>query len=239
MHEDHIEISDLRIEIIRKRIKNVHLTVRPPDGAVRITSPLRMEQEELRRFAASKLDWILRKRDEMRAQGRESRRDYVDRESHYVWGRPCLLEIEEGKAAPRVEWEEGRLRLRLRPGSDRAKREAVVDRWCRDQVREALGPLVAKWSVILGVRVESVDVRKMKSKWGSCSPRKRLIRFNSELGKKPPECLEYVVVHELAHLIEASHDARFKALLDRYLPGWRQVRALLNRFPLGQEEVAE
>ncbi|HUX41787.1 MAG TPA: SprT family zinc-dependent metalloprotease [Rectinemataceae bacterium] len=227
---DILEVAELRIELIRKRIKNIHLTVRPPDGAVRITSPLRMDRHTLKAFAESKLDWIRKKRGEMLEKERETPREYVEGECHSVWGLRCLLEIEETKTKARVEWEEGRLRLRMRPGSDTAKREALVEGWYRDQVRQALGPLVEKWSLILGVRVAALDVRRMKSKWGSCSPGKRLVRFNSELGKKPPECLEYVVVHELAHLIEASHNARFKALLGRHLPDWKRRRDLLNRF---------
>ena len=160
----------------------------------------------------------------------------LDRESHYVWGRRYLLKVVEEDAAPSVQLKPSTLILRVRPGTDEEKRQEILDSWYREQIKEAAPALIPEWEAILGVRVERVFVQRMKTRWGSCNPRRRTIRLNTELAKKPRECLEYIVVHELAHLLERRHNDRFVALMDAKMPQWRQYRDMLNGLPLAHEE---
>jgi predicted metal-dependent hydrolase len=227
-----IELGDITINVIQKNIKNIHLSVYPPIGNVRISAPLRMNLDTIRVFAISKLDWIRHQQQKLRSQVRENPRAYIERESHYLWGKPYLLEIDEIDTLPRVELQYHRLLLQVRPGADVAKKRAIMDELYRDQIEAAIPPLIDKWERLMGVDVASFSVRKMKTKWGSCTPTLQTIRFNLELAKKPAECLEYVVVHELAHLLEPSHNQRFIALMDSFLPKWRSYQAELNRIPI-------
>lgn len=167
---------------------------------------------------------------------RESSRAYVKRESHYVWGSRYLLDVIEREAPPKVELRGPRLVLKVRPGASQAQRQHALGAWYRNQVRAAAAPLLAKWQPVLKVEARTVCVRRMKTKWGSCTPDRATIRLNSDLAKKPRACLEYVLVHELAHLIAPTHDARFRAILNRHLPHWPQLRERLNRAPLGHVE---
>ena len=233
-----IQLGDIAVDVAHKRVKNVHLSVYPPTGAVRISAPEHMSLETVRVFAISKLDWIKREQRKLREQARETPREYLERESHFVWGERKLLTIEEVDAPPSVTLLSKQLLLRVRPDSDEDKRQAVVARWYRDQVRAALFPLLAKWEPRIGVAVEQVFVQKMKTKWGSCNSEFGNIRLNSELAKKPPGCLEYILVHEMIHLLEPTHNNRFKRLLDGFLPQWRECRDELNRAPLAHEEWA-
>ncbi len=234
-----IALGGLQADVIRKDIKHVHLSVLPPDGRVRITAPRHMSLDTIRVFAISKLAWIRQQQRKLQAQPREPRRDYLARESHYVWGQRYLLEIVEKDAAPAVELRHHTLVLQLRPGADEARRQEVLDAWYRAQMREKTPALLAKWEGLMDVTLERYFVQRMKTRWGSCNPATRTIRLNTELAKKPPECLEYIVVHELAHLLEPTHNARFTALLARYLPAWRQVRDELNRLPVRHEGWSE
>ena len=230
-----IKLGDIAVEVVFKDIKNIHLSVNPPDGAVRISAPARMSLDTLRVFAISRLAWIKRQRARLREQERETPREYLDRESHYLWGRRHLLTLIEADAAPSLELEHDRLLLRLRPGSDEVKKQAVVARWYRERIKAAAPPLIAHWEALLGVKLERFFVRGMKTRWGSCHPGKRHIRLNTELAKKPRVCLEYIVAHEMAHLVEPTHNARFIALLDRHMPNWRAHRDQLNQLPLRHE----
>ncbi|HYK00157.1 MAG TPA: SprT family zinc-dependent metalloprotease [Thermoanaerobaculia bacterium] len=230
-----IKLGDMVVDVVLKDIKNVHLSVYPPDGAVRISAPKRMSLDTIRLFAISRLTWIRQQQKKLREQEREAPRDYVERESHYVWGKRYLLELREVEAPPCVELRHKRLVLNVRPGTSPAARESVVEEWYRQQLKAAVAPLLARWESLLGVSTRRFFVQRMKTKWGSCNQYQRTIRLNSELAKKPPECLEYLVVHELAHLIEPTHNARFIALMDRFLPQWRLRRELLNRLPVRQE----
>ena len=234
-----IALGGLQADVIRKDIKHVHLSVLPPEGRVRITAPRQMSLDTIRVFAISKLGWIRQQQRKLQAQPREPRRDYLDRESHYVWGQRYLLEIVEKDAAPAVDLRHHTLVLQLRPGADEARRQEMLDRWYRAQLREKAPPLLAKWSELMGVTLERYFVQRMKTQWGSCNPVARTIRLNTELAKKPPECLEYIVVHELAHLLEPTHNARFTALLAQYLPAWPHVRDELNRLPVRHEGWSE
>lgn len=230
-----IELGDFTVDVILKDIKNVHLSVYPPAGRVRISAPKRMSLDTIRVFAISKLDWIKQQQTKLREQERESPRDYVDRESHFVWGKRYLLTVIEIDQPPSIELKNRRMILRVRPRTDEDKRQAIVEEWYREQLKEAVPPLLERWQPLLGVRAERWFVQRMKTKWGSCNHRARTIRLNTELAKKPAECLEYIVVHELVHLLEPTHNARFIALMDRYMPKWQSHRQALNRLPVRQE----
>jgi hypothetical protein len=230
-----IELGKITVDVVRKDIKNVHLSVHPPEGRVRIAAPKRMSLDILRVFAISKLAWIQEQQAKLREQERETPRQYLDRESHYVWGKRYLLAVTESDEPPAVELEPRRLRLRVRPGTGEEKRRELVEEWYRQQLKAALPALLEEWQPRLGVTVERWFVQRMKTKWGSCNPRARTIRLNTELAKKPAECLEYIVVHELVHLLEPTHNARFVALMDRFMPQWQYHRQTLNRLPVRQE----
>ncbi|MFB1478787.1 M48 family metallopeptidase [Corallococcus sp. RDP092CA] len=225
-------IGGVHVEVVKRNIKNVHLTVHPPEGRVRIAAPQRMQKDAIRLFAISKLPWIRRQQDAMRAQEREPSREYLDRESHYVWGRRYLLRITEREAPAAVELGHREMVLYVRPGADEARRQDVLALWYRDQLRLAVAPLMKKWASALCVRVERLFVQQMTTKWGSCNPTAATIRLNTELAKKPPECMEYVLVHELVHLIEPTHGDRFRSIMDQHLPQWPHLRDELNRAPL-------
>ena len=230
-----IELGDVTVDVVLKDIKNVHLSVYPPIGRVRISAPKRMSLDTIRVFAISKLDWIRQQQAKLREQERETPRDYVDRESHYVWGKRYLLTVIESDEPSSIELKHRRMLLRVRPGADETKRQSLVEEWYREQLKEAVPPLLARWQPRLGVRVERWFVQRMKTKWGSCNHKARTIRLNTELAKKPPECLEYIVVHELVHLLEPTHNARFVALMDQFMPQWQYHREALNRLPLRRE----
>jgi predicted metal-dependent hydrolase len=231
-----LQIGDLEVDVIRKDIKNVHLSVLPPAGKVRISAPSHMQLETLRVYTVSRLPWIRRQREKMRSQQRETPRDYVERESHYLWGKRYLLRIVEKDEPTRVERTHRQIILQVRPGATQEKRGEVLAGWYRDRLREAVPPLVARWEPILGVKVRQFFVQHMKTKWGGCSPARGTIRLNSELAKKPPECLEYLVVHEMVHLLEPTHNERFVSLMDRFMPNWRNRRDLLNSLPVRHEK---
>jgi predicted metal-dependent hydrolase len=230
-----LELADITIEVIQKDIKNIHLSVFPPTGAARIAAPSRMNRETIRLFAISKLGWIKREQQKLRTQDRESPREYLTRESHYVWGKRYLLKVIEQDTAPHVILEHRTLVLNLRPGTDNTKREAILAAWYRELIKTVVPALIAKWEAILGVKVNKCFVQHMKTKWGSCNPNRGNIRLNTELAKKPRECLEYIVVHEMMHLLEGSHNQRFLTLMDRFMPHWRLERDMLNRLPVRHE----
>jgi predicted metal-dependent hydrolase len=227
-----IQIGDLTVEVTQKDIKNVHLSVHPPNGRVRIAAPRHLSITAIRAFAIGKLSWIRQQQRKLQEQERETPREYLDRESHYVWGRRCLLKIVERDGPPSVEWRHHRLILAARPGTDENRRAEAIEAWYRDQLRQEARPLAAQWERRLGVRVDRVFIQRMKTRWGSCNPARHTIRLNTDLAKKPRECLEYILVHELVHLLEPTHSARFVALMDQFLPGWELRRDQLNRMPL-------
>lgn len=227
-----INLGEISVDVVQKDIKNLHLSVYPPTGRVRISAPLRMELDTIRVFAVSKLGWIKRQQTKLRAQDRETPREYLQRESHYVWGRRYLLEVVELDVAPTVELQHNKMLLQVRPGASLEKRRALLDAWYREQLKEAVPPLIAKWEPLMGVEVARFFVQRMKTKWGSCNAGAGNIRLNLELAKKPPECLEYIVVHEMVHLLEPTHSNRFTTLMDRFMPKWKFHRDVLNRLPV-------
>jgi predicted metal-dependent hydrolase len=227
-----IDIGDIAVNVVRKNIKNVHLSVYPPNGNVRISAPLRMNLDTIRVFAISKLDWIKKHQQKIRRQVREKPREYIDRESHYLWGKRYLLNIIETEATPHLELQHDRILLYILPDITTDRKRAMIDEFYRHQIEAAIPPLIAKWERLMGLQVNSFTVRKMKTKWGSCTPALQTIRFNLELAKKPAECLEYVIVHEMVHLLEPSHNKRFIAFMDSFMPKWRFYKSELNRLPI-------
>lgn len=231
-----IKLGDIRVDVVRKDIKNIHLSVYPPTGAVRISAPKRLSLDHIRVFALSKLGWIKTQQKKLLEQERETRREYIDRESHYVWGKRYLLKVEEVNATPSVVLKHKQMILSVRPGATHQKRQEIVAEWYRDQVKAALPYLIVKWEKLMGVSVEHCAVRKMKTRWGSCTPQSGRIRINTDLAKKPPECLEYILVHEMTHLLEPTHNNRFVALMDQFVPKWKLYKDELNRLPVRHEE---
>lgn len=231
-----LQLGDVRIEMVRKPIRNLHLSVYPPDGRVRISAPERATVEAVRLFAIKRLGWIRRQQKKLRTQERESPREYLPRESHYVWGRRHLLIVIERDSAPAIELTPRRLRLHIRPGTEPQRRGELLESWYREQLRLALPPLLGAWEKRLGVHPNHIYVQRMKTRWGGCNHASRNLRLNTELAKKPIECLEYILVHELAHLREPTHNAHFMALLDQWMPQWRERRNLLNRLPVRYED---
>jgi predicted metal-dependent hydrolase len=233
---DTLDLGDLHAEVTRKAIKHVHLSVLPPTGKVRVAAPQSMALDTIRLFVISKLAWIRSQQRKLQTQERETPREFLNKESHYLWGKRYQLEISFADVAPSVSLTPRKLQLQVRPGADQARCEEVLDGWYRQQVREAVPALQAKWEPLLGVKAARVFVQRMKTKWGSCTPESGYVRLNTDLAKKPPECLEYIVVHELVHLHEPTHNERFVALMDLYLPHWQHLRRKLNRLPVRHED---
>lgn len=236
MSTQKISIGGISVDVEFKDIKNVHLSVYPPMGRVRIAAPARMSLDTIRLYAIAKLGWIKKQQKKLQGQERETPREYIDRESHYVWGRRYLLKVMEADQVPTIELKHSQMVLTVRPGAGKEKREDVLASWYREQLRIVMSPLIAKWEPLIGVKSSRIFIQRMKTKWGSCNPYSRSIRLNSELAKKSSECLEYVIVHELVHLLEPTHNNRFVALMDKFMPQWRQFRDELNRMPLSHVE---
>ena len=231
-----ISVSDVVVDVVRKDIKNLHLAVYPPDGRVRVAVPLLIDDEAVRLAVISKLAWIKRQQALFQGQDRQSAREYVSRESHYYWGERYLLNVAYHDAPPQViVRNKTTLDLFVREGSDTAQRERVLQEWYRRQLKAAIPPLIAKWEPIIGVEVAEWRVKRMKTKWGTCTIEARRIWLNLELVKKPPQCLEYIIVHEMVHLLERLHNERFVAYMDEFIPQWRLLRDELNQAPLAHE----
>lgn len=230
-----IRLGEIAIAVTRKDIKHVHLSVHPPHGRVTLVAPAGTRLEVARAYAVSRLGWIRSHQARLRAQARETRRRYVERETHYLWGRRYLLSVVHQDSRPFVTLGHRRITLRVRPGSSQAVRERVVQEWHRSLLHDAVPLLIAKWERRLDVKVRAYYLQRMKTRWGGCNPAKRTIRLNTELARKPKDLLEYIVVHEMIHLIEPTHNERFTALLARHYPSWREARAELNELPLGSE----
>jgi predicted metal-dependent hydrolase len=234
--KDIIELGDLSIEITRKAIKNVHLSVHPPDGRVSLAAPTSTRLEVARAYAISKLPWIRQQQAKMATQSRELPRKFVKRESHYLWGRRYLLNIIIGEETPHVNLDHKRIHLHIKAGSNQAKRAEVLYEWQKSLLHTFIKEVILKWEKVLGVQVNAYFVQKMKTKWGSCNHKAQHIRLNTELVKKPKDLVEYVIVHEMIHLIEPTHNDHFIALMNKFYPNWRAARLELNELPLGPVE---
>jgi len=228
-----IRVSGVPVEIVRKGIKNLHLGVYPPHGRVRVAAPLRVSDAAVRLAVVGKLGWIKRQRARFEAQPRQSEREMVSGESHYFLGQRYRLRVVtyEGPAKV-IARNKSIIELHVRRESSAEQRERVLQRWYRQQLKELIPPLLEKWQPALGVQADEWAIKKMKTKWGACNVKVRRIWLNLELAKKPAQCLEYIIVHELLHLLERQHNDNFFALMNEYLPQWRSRRSELNAAPL-------
>jgi predicted metal-dependent hydrolase len=234
-----IIVNSLSVQIVRKDIKNLHLGVYPPNGRVRVAAPLAVSDNAIRLAVIAKLGWIKKQQAKFAAQPRQTMREMVSGESHYFLGRRYQLQVVERDGPSQVmQRNRTTIELHVRTKLDAEGRERVLQRWYREQLRDIIPPLLAKWEAILGVQAASWGIKKMKTKWGACSAGVQRIWLNLELAKKPERCLEYVLVHELAHLIESHHNDRFVSLMDQHLPHWRLYRQELNSAPLSHASWA-
>lgn len=231
-----IKLGDITVDVMLKDIKNIHLSVYPPTGRVRISAPLRFDIDAIRIFAISKLAWIKKQQTKLRHQERETVREYVERESHYFMGRRYLLKISETDLAPTVVLRHKEIELIVKQESTHEQRRLLLEGWFRQRLRQQIASYVAAWEAKMNVSVSEFGIKKMRTKWGSCNDEAKRIWINLELAKKPPECLEYIVVHEMVHLIERNHGTRFVSLMDHFLPLWRQHKNLLNNLPVAHTD---
>lgn len=234
MHQ--IVVNDIVVDIVRKDIKNLHLGVYPPHGRVRVAVPLYVEDDAVRLAVISKLAWIRRQQQQFQAQERQTERQYISGESHYFQGQRYLLNVEYRDETPSVKIRNKKiLELIVRPNSTVEQRGRVLLEWYRQHLKQQTAPLIEKWQPIIGVEINEWRIKQMKTKWGSCNIEARRIWLNLELAKKPVQCLEYIIVHELVHLLERHHNERFIQFMDSFLPNWRMLRDELNREPLAYE----
>ena len=234
-----IKVGEIAIRVTRKAIKHVHLSVHPPNGRVTLSAPRATRLDVARAYAISKLRWIRDQQSKLRGQAREAPRKFVERESHELWGRRHLLTVIRKETKPSVSLDHKRITLTVRPGSDARKRAEVIHEWHKSLLHDFVPGVIRRWEPKLGVRVAGYFLQRMKTKWGSCNHGAGHIRLNTELVKKPKDLLEYVIVHEMIHLLEPTHSDRFVALLTKHYPTWREARAELNGLPLSAETWKE
>jgi len=234
---EQITINNITVDIIRKDIKNIHLAVYPPAGRVRVALPISVNNDALRLFIISKLSWIKRRQKEFNNQERISPREFKQRESHYFLGKRYLLKIFEVNAPPKVIVKSRTyIELYVRPDSPFEKRREIITEWYRAELKALIQPLIDKWENNLRVSISDWQVKQMKTNWGSCKIEKQKIILNLELAKKPISCIEYVIVHEMIHLLERHHNERFLFLMDTHLPNWKQLRSELNNLPVSHAD---
>ena len=234
-----LQLGELSVHVVRRRIKHLHIGVYPPDGRVRVAAPMLLSTDAVRLAVIDRLAWIRQHQRVFETQERQSPRTIVTGESHYLFGRRYRLRVVETTGAPRVVLKSrSAIDLFVRPGTPGAKREALLAAWAREHLIAVLAPLVERWQERIGVYAAEWGVKRMKTKWGSFSTSSRRLWFNSELVKHSPVCVEYVVVHELLHLLDPTHGPFFVTLLDCYFPRWRATRSRLNAAPLGHERWA-
>ena len=220
--------EDITIEVEREKIKNMHLRVYPPDGHVRVSAPMRCSEDTIRSFVASKIDWIKKHQERIRRRNTRAPLKFSDGELHFFKGMEYRLRVIEKEAKPHVEINGDSLVLYVRPGADEGKRRSVLEEFYRRQLKQELPGIIDRRAKEMNVAVSGFGIRKMKTKWGTCNIKARRIWINLELAKKPPECLEYIVVHELAHLLERYHNSTFYGYMDRFLPQWRIYKKELD-----------
>lgn len=231
-----LEVGSIKALVVRKPIKNLHLSVLPPLGKVRVTAPLAMKDDAIRTLLATRLIWIKKQQKKFEGQERQTKREYVSGESHYLWGKPYRLEVvyENKPSSMRIKGK-GKLILSVRPKSDRAKRERVMMDWYRKELRNVARVLIERWQEVVGVQLDAWGIKRMKTRWGTCNQKAGRIWLNLELAKKPENCLDFIIVHEMTHLLEKKHNDRFKVYMDKFLPRWRQYKEELNRTILSHE----
>lgn len=231
-----IQLGDITVEVTQKDIKNVHLSVYPPFGQVKIAAPNRMDLDTIRIYAISKLSWIRKQQAKIKAQKREAPREYLTKESHYYLGKRYLLKVIEHHSSPIVKLKHNTIELYIRPETDTAKRKEILDNWYRTQLKELVPKYILKWEKEMKVKVNEFGIKKMKTKWGTCNIAAQRIWLNLELAKKPISCLEYIIIHEMTHLLERNHNNRFVALMNQFMPNWKEVKEELNRLPVSHTE---
>ncbi len=231
-----LTLGDITVDVEIKDIKNVHLSVYPPVGRVRIAAPLRMNLDTIRIYALSKLPWIRQQQTKFNAQIRETERDYIYKESHYFLGKRYLMHIHEKNQSPTIEVKHETIHLTIRPGATTAKKEQIMNEWYRAELRALAIPIINKYEKIMQVSVAELGIKAMKTKWGTCNNNAARIWLNLELAKKPTPCIEYIIVHEMVHLLERSHNQRFQALMTEYLPDWKHFKTILNQLPVSHRE---
>jgi predicted metal-dependent hydrolase len=227
-------VSGIEIEVVKKDIRNMHLNVLPPAGRVRISAPYGTTDGAINLFAVKKISWIKKQVVKFQNQARQTEREYVTGESHYLWGRRYRLEIRHSNKANNIELKGNKLILTVREKSTRQQRENVINEWYRAELKAKLPELISKWEEIIGVKANAVGVKNMLTRWGTCNSKDKKVLINLQLAKKPPECLEYIVVHELLHLLEKTHTANFIEYMDTYIPNWRVTKSELNSFIMDQ-----
>lgn len=233
----YITLRGLRVEVVRKQIKNLHLGVYPPNGRVRVAAPLLLNDEAVRLAIINKLGWIRRQQAKFEKQSRQSAREMVSGETHYLFGQRYRLRIIEDGGPGRIQIQnKSIIALHIREGTTLEYRERLLHEWYRAQLKLLIPPLLKKWETRFGVRVSEWGIRKMRTKWGACNEKAGRIWLNLELAMKPENCLEYVLVHEMTHLLERHHNDRFTALMDKHLPTWRSIKEELNRYPLSHQD---
>lgn len=235
---DYLTVAGINVDVVYKNIKNMHISVYPPIGRVRVAAPDRIDEDAIRLAVVQRLPWIKKQREQLQAAERQSEREMVTGESHYVWGQRLRLKLIDGDGRPHIDVVGSKLQLSVPVGMDDAHRRRFLESWYRNQTKAVLPPLIEKWEAIMGLKVNGWTVRRMKTKWGSCNPESANLWFNIELAKKHPACLEYIVVHEMTHFHERTHNDRFVELMDKHLPNWRATRDELNGAPLAEEEWA-
>ncbi len=231
----YLTVRGIDVDVVYQDIKNLHIGVYPPMGRVRVAAPERLDDDQVRLAVIQRLPWIKRQRQELQATERQSEREMVTGESHYVWGSRLRLKVIERPGRPHIEVDGSRLLIYTHPEDSAEQRRALLERWHREQLRQALPELISTWEERLQMSVPKWSIRRMKTKWGSCNRESRHIWFNTELAKKHPDCLEYILVHEMAHYLERNHGERFTKLMDGFMPDWRRRRDQLNAAPLAEE----
>lgn len=232
----YLTVAGLGVDVVFKDIKNLHISVYPPVGRVRVAAPAQTDEDTIRLAVVQRLSWIKRQREQLQKAERQTEREMLSGETHYVWGERYLLDVSRTSGHFHVETQGKTLWVVTPEGTDADDRRAALDRWYRRELKAVVPPLLEKWQPIVGVTADKVIVRRMKTKWGTCVAKSRTIWLNPELAKKSPRCLEYIVVHELTHLLERGHGERFVSLMGQFLPGWRSRRDELNEAPLAEED---
>lgn len=231
----YLTVRGIDVDVIYKDIKNLHIGVYPPLGRVRVAAPLKLDDDRVRLAVIQRLPWIKKQREQLRSVERQSEREMVTGESHYVWGIRLRLKVVERPGRPHVEVDGERLILYVPIDTDQETRATILQRWQRDELRRRIPEIIDQWAPTIGQTPSRWSIRRMKTKWGSCNRETGHIWFNVELAKKHPDCLDYITVHEMTHLLERSHGEKFTKLMDRHLPDWRARRDQLNAAPLAEE----
>lgn len=233
---DYLTVSGINVDVVYKDIKNLHISVYPPLGRVRVAAPLRLDEDSIRLAIVQRLSWIKKQREQLQATNRLSEREMVSGESHYLWGERLRLKVSQAEGRPSITKKGKNLEFRTNASLTQQERMALLENWYRKELKRAVPQLIEKWELVIGEKVERWTIRRMKTKWGSCNPSTKSIWINIELVKKQPQCLEYIVVHEMTHFMERTHNEDFVQLMNKHLPTWRAIRDQLNSEPLKTEK---